>query len=77
LRKKALASILFYHSLNAFSQGKDACIITGNVQDESRKAISGATVQLISFADSLRSKITIADKNGVFSFSGIPLAIAN
>lgn len=73
MRKIALASILFCHSLNALSQGKDAGIVSGIVQDENSKAINGATVQLVSSADNLSSKITMTDKNGVFSFSGIPL----
>lgn len=39
--------------------------------DSTKKALPGATVELVSFTDSLTNKTTATDKNGNFSFSNI------
>ncbi len=46
-------------------------IITGNLVDSTSKALNGATVELVSFNDSLNKKTTLTDKNGNFSFNNI------
>jgi hypothetical protein len=40
--------------------------------DSTSKALSGATVELISLSDSLSKKAILTDKNGSFSFNNIP-----
>lgn len=46
-------------------------LLTGNIMDEKKKALEGATVQLISFADSLDKRTVSTDKTGQFTFSAI------
>lgn len=46
-------------------------VITGNVLDEKSKAISNATIELQSFADTLKKRSTATDKDGGFTFSNI------
>ena len=47
-------------------------LLTGNVMDTRSKALEGATVRLISFADTLSNRTMLTDKAGEFSFSSIP-----
>lgn len=47
-------------------------LLTGNIMDEKKKALEGASVQLISFADSLDKRSVSTDKTGQFTFSAIP-----
>jgi len=47
-------------------------LLTGNIMDEKKKALEGATVQLISFSDSLDKRSVSTDKTGEFTFSAIP-----
>lgn len=59
-------------NLPVFSQEKtDPGILTGNIMDEKKKALEGATVQLISLADTLKRHSSTSDKAGQFSFSGV------
>lgn len=50
-------------------------VIAGNLLDEKRNAISGASVQLISIADSTLQKGTFTDKDGGFQFLSIPFGL--
>ena len=43
-------------------------IITGNLMDENKKAIQGATISLFPLADTMAKKVVISDKNGEFIF---------
>jgi outer membrane receptor protein involved in Fe transport len=59
--------------MSAFGQEKvHSGILVGNVLDEKSKALEGATVQLISFSDSINKRSFSTDKSGQFSFTGIP-----
>jgi hypothetical protein len=64
-----LLALLLLTSFSVFSQ--DYGIITGNVLDEKNKALEGATVQLIPFTDSLRTKNTVTDRDGGFTIENI------
>ena len=57
--------------LPAFPQQKDPGIISGNVLDENKKAVQGATVTLASLKDSLLIYTTQTDKTGSFTLSNI------
>ena len=54
----------------AFTQSSG--IITGNVMDEKKKPLEGASVTLLSLPDSGSRKNNITDKEGEFSFTGLP-----
>lgn len=56
---------------SSFSQGKEPGIITGTLLDESKKAVEGATVMLISMSDSSRRRTGLTDKDGSFTLSEI------
>ena len=47
-------------------------IIAGNLLDEKKGAIGGASIELISLADSLFKKGTLSDKDGGFTIGSIP-----
>jgi hypothetical protein len=55
----------------AFTQTGTSGIITGNIMDEKKKPLEGATISLISKSDSTTRKTTITDKEGEFSFTSI------
>ena len=71
MKKFLLFNLLFILSLNSFSQGTESGIITGNVMDETKKAIEGVTVVLTPMNDSTKRRTAIADKNGDFLFEKI------
>ncbi|HEX7904210.1 MAG TPA: outer membrane beta-barrel protein [Chitinophagaceae bacterium] len=72
LKYSALLIITVLLSLTAGAQEKTPSgVLTGNIMDEKKKALEGATVQLISFADSLNKTTVITDKSGEFTFSSI------
>ncbi len=71
LRKLFWLLFLFHFSINAFSQDKGSGVIAGNIMDEKKKALNGATVQLVSLADTLILRSTTSDKHGEFNFTGI------
>ncbi|MEO7924925.1 MAG: outer membrane beta-barrel protein [Chitinophagaceae bacterium] len=54
-----------------FSQGSDPGLITGNILDDKKKAVEGASVEMISSKDSLLKKSTLTNKTGDFTFSNI------
>jgi hypothetical protein len=47
-------------------------IIAGNILDDKGKAARDATIELQPFSDSTKKRTTVADKDGTFSFSGLP-----
>jgi hypothetical protein len=49
-------------------------IIAGNLLDEKKGAIGGASVELISLSDSLFKKGTLSDKDGGFTINSIPFS---
>lgn len=53
------------------AQGGNNGVLTGNLLDESSKALEGATVELLP-ADSLSRRATITGKDGSFYFGNIP-----
>ncbi len=59
-------------SFQAHSQTGSLGVLTGDVFDERKKALQGATIQLISLQDSGNRKSILTDKNGSFSFNNIP-----
>jgi outer membrane receptor protein involved in Fe transport len=70
--KKLTFLFLFFGTFNgAFSQNKEPGLITGNVLDESRKAIEGVTVTLMPFKDSLKRRVILTDKDGSFTFENV------
>jgi len=71
LRKSVLVLFLLHFSVMAFTQEMGPGILTGNIMDEKRKALEGATIQLFSFTDTLSARSTSTDKTGQFSFSNI------
>jgi outer membrane receptor protein involved in Fe transport len=68
--KRFLSFTLVILSLNSFAQTPQG-IISGNVLDEKKLAIMGASVQLYSLTDSLYKRTTLTDKAGEFSFSSL------
>jgi hypothetical protein len=50
-------------------------ILAGNILDDKRKAIEGATVQLIATADSSKNKSIITTKEGEFNFTAISFGL--
>jgi len=66
---RLVLGILLIISSSAFGQGYG--IITGNILDEKKKALDGATVQLIPFADSSLFKAAFTDKDGGFTIENI------
>ncbi|HEX5652556.1 MAG TPA: TonB-dependent receptor, partial [Chitinophagaceae bacterium] len=74
LKKSLLiTAALLFRFFIAFTQEKPAPgMLTGNLMDEKKKALEGATVQLLPFNDRLAKQSTSSDKNGQFSFSDLP-----
>src|SRR5690242_8353428 len=68
-KHSVLAAIFFLTAFCAFAQttGK----IYGTVNDETGKALSGATVSLLRGKDSSLVKLAITDKNGKYDFINI------
>src|SRR5262245_52222583 len=65
-----IATALYVVAVNA--QDKPASgILAGNVTDERRKALEGASSQLILVADSTKKQSVLTDKEGGFSFQNI------
>ena len=71
MKKLTLSIIFSVFGLHSFSQGNNPGIITGDVLDESKKAIEGVTVSLTSFGDSTKRRSAVTDKNGNFLFEKI------
>lgn len=71
LKRTFLITLLLSVSVAAFSQAKQPGIITGTVLDETKKALSGATVTLASMQDSAQQLVSATDKDGSFTISNI------
>jgi hypothetical protein len=69
--KSLLTLFILLSALGASSQKDSVGIIIGSVLDEKSRALEGATVQLISFSDSLRQRTVLTDKDGAFEISSI------
>jgi hypothetical protein len=69
--KQLTALVLLLLSINAFAQSGISGLLTGNVLDDKKKALAGASIQLISLKDSLKRRSTLTDKDGSFSFSTV------
>lgn len=70
--KFVLAFLLILIRFAAYSQTDALGILSGNILDEKKKALEGATVTLYQIADTSKAKTTTSDKDGAFSFSAIP-----
>lgn len=72
LKKAAffIATVLFT-SLLAGQERSVSGILTGNVMDDKKKALEGATIQLIPFGDTTKKRSLQTDKTGQFSFSQV------
>ena len=71
LKKSILLIIFFSFAQLSFSQSKDQGIVAGNVLDESKKAIAGATVILTSINDTTQRHSVLSGVNGDFLFEKI------
>lgn len=73
LKRTAFFVTTILLSVAAFSQQKPVSgILTGNVMNEKKKALEGASAGIISLADSLQARTTLTDKDGSFTFQDIP-----
>jgi hypothetical protein len=69
--KWVFALLICSLGFHGFAQTDSLGIITGSVLDEKGKALDGATVQLISFKDSLNPRSFLTQQDGVFKISEI------
>ena len=67
-------AVIFLFSFFSFGQKEARGIISGNLVDENKKAISDVTIQLISFKKNIPIQSVISDKNGAFQISQIPFS---
>ncbi len=73
MKKLAFFILFSFIGLFSFSQGANPGIITGDVLDENKKVVEGATVVLINFKDTTQHRSMLTDKNGNFLFEKIAL----
>ncbi len=71
-RATFLITTVLFVLITAAQEKAGLGLLTGNIMDEKKKALEGATVQLISFSDSLDKRSVSTDKTGEFTFSAIP-----
>lgn len=65
-------ALLLLVSIVSKAQAQDgAGILSGNVMDENKKSLKGATAMIISLDDTLASRATTTDEEGGFFFEGI------
>ncbi len=64
-----LISFLFTSLANA--QG----IVTGNIMDEKKQSLESASVEIISFNDTIQKRMVLTDKNGDFTFANISFGL--
>jgi hypothetical protein len=69
--KRLTALILVLLSATVFAQPGTTGVLTGNVLDEKKKALEGASVQLISLQDTLSRRSSLTDADGSFTFSNV------
>lgn len=74
--KRIILCLLFISLLQtSYSQAKEPGVITGTLLDESKKAIQGATVDLILMKDSTIKITGQSDEDGSFTLNNIPFGI--
>lgn len=71
----AFSFVIFFLLSNLNAQKEVRGIISGNLIDESKKAISDASVQLISIEKNISVRSAVSDKNGFFQFIEIPFSV--
>ncbi len=71
MKKLPLFIAIFFLSATAFSQAKEQGILSGNILDEAKKPIEGATVSLIAMNDTLSFQTAQSDKSGAFTINNI------
>lgn len=72
----SLVQFNYAQTTTGSSNKKDVGIIIGNVLDiKTQKPVSFATLQLVSFPDTSKKILQVADKNGSFEFDKIPFAL--
>jgi hypothetical protein len=57
--------------VNNQTYSQESGILTGNAMDEKKKALDGATVQLVQLNDTTQVKSATTDEDGIFSFENI------
>src|SRR5690348_3910821 len=73
LRRPLLLVIVTLSLLSASAQVKPLSgVLTANVMDEKKKALEGASSEIISLADTLQKQTALTDKEGNVSFQNIP-----
>jgi outer membrane receptor protein involved in Fe transport len=72
LKQLFITIALFHISLLLFSQETQPGILAGNLMDEKKNPLAGASVSLIRVGDTLQSRQAVTAKDGSFSFSNIP-----
>lgn len=68
LKRLPIILPLLFLAMASFGQGG---LLSGNVMDQNRKALQGATAELVSMEDTLSRQSVITDNNGEFYFSNI------
>ena len=63
-----IGCLLFFLTGKIYGQG----IISGNILNEKKNSIEGATVKLLSLQDSIKRHTTVTEPDGSFTFSNIP-----
>lgn len=71
MKKISLLTLLFINGFSGSCQDKNSGVLAGNAMDENKKALEAATVELISFKDSIQKTSKLTDKTGNFSFTDI------
>ncbi len=66
-----MLAIVSFHALAQPGMKESGGILAGNVMDEKKKALQGASIELIPFADSSKRRSALTDKDGGFSISNI------
>lgn len=75
---KILQPIFLFLAIPLFSTlqaQQNPGVLAGNIMDDRQKALQGATVQLVSLADSLHKYSQTTDKDGHFNFSSVPFGL--
>jgi hypothetical protein len=72
LKRVVFLVIIVLFTLFGLAQNKSATgILTGNVMDERKKALEGASSEIILLNDTLQKQTTLTDKDGSFLFQNI------
>ena len=66
-----LAVFILYFGIAGHAQG----IVTGNVIDEKKRSLESASVEIISFKDTVQKRMVLTDKNGDFTFANISFGL--